>query len=317
MNKIIFITGGAYQGKLEYAKEKYKIDDKDIAEPDENGYINDEELKKKCINNFNLIIKHASDKSEDITEICDDILKKHEGSDVVIIMNDVGSGIVPMEKSERVYRENVGRAGCYIAKRADVVVRVSCGCGMAIKQSGMKLVFIRHGMTKGNLEKRYIGRTDEDLCEEGIHELEKRTYPDVKRVISSPMKRCIQTAEIIYPDISIEIEDELKECDFGKFEGKNYYDLNGDTDYQNWIDSGGTLDFPEGESLQEFKDRCIHGFEKIIESVNEDTAFVVHGGTIMAIMEKYDAGQKGYFDYQLGNGEGYVCEFREGKLYTL
>ena len=49
-------------------------------------------------------------------------------------MNDVGSGIVPMEKSERVYRENVGRAGCYIAKRADVVVRVSCGCGMEIKE---------------------------------------------------------------------------------------------------------------------------------------------------------------------------------------
>ena len=113
---------------------KSKIDDKDIAEPDENGYINDEELKKKCINSFHLIIKRASDKSEDITEICDKILKKHEGSDVGIMMNDVGSGIVPMEKSERVYRENVGRAGCYIAKHADVVIRVSCGCGIAIKE---------------------------------------------------------------------------------------------------------------------------------------------------------------------------------------
>ena len=35
----------------------------------------------------------------------------------------------------------------------------------------MKIVLIRHGATKGNLEKRYIGRTDEDLCGEGIKKL--------------------------------------------------------------------------------------------------------------------------------------------------
>ena len=39
----------------------------------------------------------------------------------------------------------------------------------------MKIVLIRHGATKGNLEKRYIGRTDEDLCGEGIKKLKEDT----------------------------------------------------------------------------------------------------------------------------------------------
>ena len=67
----------------------------------------------------------------------------------------------------------------------------------------MKIVLIRHGATKGNLEKRYIGRTDEDLCGEGIKKLKEDTcagiYPPAQAVFSSPMKRCLSTAECIYP----------------------------------------------------------------------------------------------------------------------
>lgn len=43
----------------------------------------------------------------------------------------------------------------------------------------MKIIFIRHGKTKGNLEKRYIGKTDESLCEIGIKELKKIYIPNV------------------------------------------------------------------------------------------------------------------------------------------
>lgn len=43
----------------------------------------------------------------------------------------------------------------------------------------MKIVLIRHGATKGNLEKRYIGRTDEDLCGEGIKKLKEDTYAGI------------------------------------------------------------------------------------------------------------------------------------------
>ena len=85
---------------------------------------------------------------------------------------------------------------------------------------------IRHSMTKGNLEKRYIGsRTDEPLCREGIALLEGFSYPageQVERVIVSPMRRCVQTAQILFPGKELVLEPGLMECDFGAFENKNY-----------------------------------------------------------------------------------------------
>ena len=89
----------------------------------------------------------------------------------------------------------------------------------------IQLYLIRHSMTAGNLKKRYIGRTDESLCPEGIVLLEsyiqKNIYPEVQRVYVSPMKRCMETAKLIFKENFYEVE-ELRECDFGIFENKNY-----------------------------------------------------------------------------------------------
>ena len=180
----------------------------------------------------------------------------------------------------------------------------------------MKIIFIRHGKTAGNLEKRYIGVTDEPLCEEGVSELKSISYPDCDIVISSPMKRCIQTAKIIYPDKKIVVSENLKECDFGNFEGKNYLELSGDANYQNWIDSGGTMAFPNGENPSDFKKRCIAEFDKTVSEYAENTvlAFVVHGGTIMSVLEKYAYPKGGYYDFQVQNAHGYITEFDGRKI---
>ena len=100
----------------------------------------------------------------------------------------------------------------------------------------MKIILIRHGMTEGNLKRRYIGTTDEDLINTDCL---KGDYPKCERVVASPLKRCIQTAEYIYPNVDIEICDKLKECDFGDFENKSYEDLKDNSDYQKWLDSNG------------------------------------------------------------------------------
>jgi len=55
---------------------------------------------------------------------------------------------------------------------------------------------------------------------------------------------------------------EWTEMDFGAFEGHNYQELSGDPAYQRWIDSGGTLPFPEGESREEFIRRSVAGSKK-------------------------------------------------------
>lgn len=182
----------------------------------------------------------------------------------------------------------------------------------------MRINFIRHGMTEGNRLKRYIGTTDEPLCEEGISDLNKRSYPSCDRLIVSPMKRCIRTAEIIYPEMKYMIKEDLKECSFGRFENKNYLELNGDPDYQRWIDSGGTLAFPEGESPENFKNRSIQAFEECVcELYEKDTvSFVVHGGTIMSVMEKYAVPKGNYYDFSIKNAECLITEF-DGEKITI
>lgn len=181
----------------------------------------------------------------------------------------------------------------------------------------MKIYFIRHGKTYGNVMKRYIGKTDEQLCESGIKELEKLSFQKSELLICSPMKRCIQTAEILFPTQKYVICDSLRECDFGNFEGKNYLDLNGDHYYQRWIDSGGILPFPNGESPLSFRNRCVDGFKEIVRQYSDinSISFVVHGGTIMSILSNFSVLNFDYFEWHCENGHGYSCEWN-GKNLT-
>lgn len=183
----------------------------------------------------------------------------------------------------------------------------------------MKIVFIRHGLTAGNLEKRYIGSTDEPLCPEGIAQLKVMKYPQCGVLICSPMKRCIESAEILFPGQGYITDEKLRECDFGDFEGKNYTELADDMHYQNWINSGGTMPFPDGESPEAFRKRCNSAFESIIRNnaPASSIAFVVHGGTIMSILEKHAVPYRPYFDWHCENGHGYICEWNGTELEIL
>ncbi len=174
----------------------------------------------------------------------------------------------------------------------------------------MKWILIRHGATRGNLEGRYTGcRTDEPLCETGIEALKRTGCPPVLRVFSSPMRRCLETAAILYPGVPLTIVPAFRECDFGRFENKNYEELNCRADYEAWIDSGGTLPFPGGEDPADFAARCREGFRELLNGKPEgDCALIVHGGTIMAIMEAWAKPPAGYYDFQVPNGQGYVLE---------
>lgn len=193
-----------------------------------------------------------------------------------------------------------------------------------------ELILIRHGKTAGNLLGRYIGsRTDEPLCDEGREGLAGKQMPEVERLYVSPMKRCVETAEILWPGFDrkkMQKVTDLRECDFGDFENKNYKELSGNGDYQAWIDSNGTLPFPNGESMDAFKSRCLEAFARIVEDVSGAeqewiasgktgifrAGIVVHGGTIMAILEQYGYPKAAYFDYQVKNGCGYRLTPVEG-----
>ena len=182
----------------------------------------------------------------------------------------------------------------------------------------MIILLIRHGMTAGNLTKCYIGKTDEPLCEAGISRLQNCSFPACTVLISSPMLRCIQTAELLFPFHKIEICDAFRECDFGDFEGKNYAALNGNPQYQQWIDSGGEEPFPNGESPAAFRKRCCEGFTKIMEKYAQadSAALVVHGGTIMSILSQFSQPHSSYYDWMTENAHGWLCQFN-GKHLTV
>ena len=200
-------------------------------------------------------------------------------------------------------------------------------------QIEIHLTLIRHGATLSNKEGRYLGKTDEALSPEGICGLEKsvadRSYSTADVLFSGPMKRCLETAQILYPGQTPIIIPEWTEMDFGAFEGHNYQELSKDPNYQRWIDSGGTLPFPEGESREEFIHRSVAGYEKMVYQMKmiwersaasgqgdrkiQSVSAVVHGGTIMALLSHFLGGE--YFDYQAKCGQGYSgrLAFKAGK----
>lgn len=187
----------------------------------------------------------------------------------------------------------------------------------------IKLTLIRHGATKSNQEYRYLGKTDEALSEEGRKDLiarkEKGLYPVPKKLFASPMLRCRQTAEILFPDMRYQCIPEWTEIDFGLFEGKNHCELNGNQRYQQWIDSNGTLPFPGGEGRREFIERMLRGFARLLSHIREpgnagaepaaeNITAIVHGGTIMALCSVFFGGD--YYDYQVGCGQGFEGCFK-------
>ena len=182
----------------------------------------------------------------------------------------------------------------------------------------VELYLIRHGKTYGNTLGRYIGTTDERLCPEGIAELKLCRYPLVEAVYASPMKRCMETAELLWPGLEIRCTLKLRECDFGAFENKNYLELQENPDYQAWVDSGGLLAFPGGESREDFQARCREGFLEVLEAVRQQgirrIGLVVHGGTIMSILEAYAWPHREFYHWQAKNGYGYrACWEGESK----
>lgn len=124
---MILIFGGAYNGKLGFVKEKYNIKDEEIF------FCKDEELNldKKVICGLHIFIKScvlSGINALDILEKNIDILE-----DKIIICDEIGSGIVPMEKLDRKYREECGRGLQFLTKKATTVSRIFFGLEEILK----------------------------------------------------------------------------------------------------------------------------------------------------------------------------------------
>ena len=178
----------------------------------------------------------------------------------------------------------------------------------------IEILLIRHGKTKGNIEKRYVGSTDEPLApesEELLAGLHYREFdPDI--VYSSSMKRCIRTAQLLFPGKEIITSDSLRETSFGKFEYKTHAELEDDMEYRRWIESAGAIQIPGAEDGMAFRKRCTDAFKQCIADAcargAKKAAFAIHGGTLMAVMEALAEPVGNYYSFMVNNAEGYRAQ---------
>ncbi|MDR2649840.1 MAG: phosphoglycerate mutase family protein [Clostridiales bacterium] len=180
------------------------------------------------------------------------------------------------------------------------------------------VLFIRHGATEGNTRKRYIGRTDEPLSLLGIEQARVLTpkLPVCDAVFSSPLLRCRQTADKLFPGYPVNILNDLRECDFGAFEGKNYSELKNDPEYIKWLSTNYESPIPGGENLTVFSARCCEAFTRAALSLPENVtaAFVTHGGCIMAILGRYAWPRREFYEYYIKNCQYLTCDFENKSL---
>ncbi|HAQ63286.1 MAG TPA: histidine phosphatase family protein [Ruminococcaceae bacterium] len=179
-----------------------------------------------------------------------------------------------------------------------------------------KIHLIRHALTSENTEGKYIGQTDVPASEDGLKQIknlmgENEGYPYAEVVISSPLKRCLQTAKLIYPDKEPVIMNDLTEYDFGDFEGCTAEELKDLDTFKTWL-AGTEPDTPVpfGESQSQFNKRICECFVRIVEGImkagTESTAIITHGGIIMSLMSKFAIPEAQANEWLTPNGCGYT-----------
>ena len=177
----------------------------------------------------------------------------------------------------------------------------------------LKIHLIRHGATDANILGQYIGsRTDTPLSPEGLNELrtlkDNIPYPEIDALYSSPMLRCKQTGAVLYPEKQITAVENLKEFDFGIFEGKTATELENNQQFIDWA-SGKISYAPDGEDNSEFIKRLCIGLNQIVidmlEKGIQNSAVIMHGGAIMMLLASTAVPRRRSVEWTADNGRGY------------
>ncbi|MBQ5319906.1 MAG: histidine phosphatase family protein [Oscillospiraceae bacterium] len=178
---------------------------------------------------------------------------------------------------------------------------------------GYRISILRHGLTEANENGIYIGKTDLPLSDAGREALEDKydqlEYPKVQRVYSSPLERAVQSAEILFPDREIVIVDDLREMDFGVFEGLPAEELIQLDSYKKWLKGGLDNPPPNGETLRSMMMRCYSALNLIIMDMMKNgythTGVVTHSGILMNMMSCFGLPKMKPMEFACAPGEGY------------
>jgi alpha-ribazole phosphatase len=160
----------------------------------------------------------------------------------------------------------------------------------------MDVYLVRHGVTRWNVEKRYLGHSDEPLIYQECNKLNplKNELENIpfNFCFSSDLKRCTETFHYLLPHERVCLDSRLRELHFGDWEGLTYEILKTDLNYQEWLKDWEKKAPPNGESLLQLNNR-INAFLAELFTLNEFTdkhnkvLIVTHGGVIRSIMQSF------------------------------
>ena len=165
------------------------------------------------------------------------------------------------------------------------------GLSLQIKR---KVTLVRHGITDWNKSFRYQGVSDVPLSTEGEEQAKKTalrlSHESVGRIISSPLKRSLKTAEIIAESIglsAVETWDELMEVDFGAWEGLTIPQIKekfGEETFAKWKSSQVHVTATNGEDTDRIYIRSEACAAKILSLTDENVVVVGHGALFRTML---------------------------------
>ena len=120
---MILIIGGAYQGKLDFAKETFGITDSDVYTCG-TGEI---DFSKRCIYKIEEFTYNHSDPIGYFQA------HREQWQDSILILQDIFCGVVPLGEKTRAWRQRTGRLAQYLSKEATQVSRIFCGLEQRLK----------------------------------------------------------------------------------------------------------------------------------------------------------------------------------------
>ena len=125
------VIGGAFQGKKEYVKEKFHLEDQEMRDGETASY--EDIFHCPCLFHFHKWIRKGLEENWDLEGL--EARLEKENPELILLSDELGYGVVPIEAFDRKYRETAGRLCTRIARKSSQVIRVVCGIGTVIKDA--------------------------------------------------------------------------------------------------------------------------------------------------------------------------------------
>jgi len=177
-----------------------------------------------------------------------------------------------------------------------------------------KIHLIRCGQAEGQDVTRYVGRSHPPLSEIGKESLlslmDSREYPKAGIVYTSPLLRCVQTADILYPNTYTVQMDGLTDLCLGEFEGKTFDELKDNAAFSAWLEDSYKNPPPGGELITDFAGRVTDAIGGVFSGMMEDrvtsAAVITHRGVIATLLSVIGLPKHPVYEWVCEYGCGYT-----------